>query len=105
MGTALRDVCDAGDDGRRVQGNCSDDKKETRRMKQARLGVDLACQRPTRRAWPTSRASSFGRRGSSPPRLLTWRSLRAKVPDDAEVTVVMEPTRNAWVPLGYPKAP
>lgn len=24
-----------------------------------------------------------------------------KIPDDPEITVVMEPTRNAWVPVGF----
>ncbi|MPZ73247.1 MAG: IS110 family transposase [Nitriliruptorales bacterium] len=64
-----------------------------------RLGIDVAC-RSKHRASLADEAGQFvwtGRRfGTTPPDLdALWEA----IPDDAAVTVVMEPTRNAWVPL------
>ncbi len=64
-----------------------------------RLGIDVAC-RADHQASCANGAGDFLWSG--------WRfrtttqdleGLWAKVPDGAEVTVVLEPTRNAWVPL------
>src|SRR5215211_1730968 len=74
-----------------------DDKEET--MEKMTLGVDVAC----RAAHQASLADSHGNFVWSGRRFRTtsedlealWRSL----PEDVEVTVVMEPTRNAWVLL------
>jgi transposase len=64
-----------------------------------RVGIDVAC-RAHHQASATDETGEFLWSG--------WRfrttaaeleSLWAKVPDGAEVTVIMEPTRNAWVPL------
>jgi transposase len=64
-----------------------------------RLGIDVAC-RSAHRASLADAAGEFvwtGRRfRTTPPDL---EALWDRIPDDAEVTVVMEPTRNAWVPL------
>lgn len=64
-----------------------------------RLGVDVAC-RAAHRGSLADEAGEFawsGRRFRTTPDELE--QLWGLVPDDAEVTVVMEPTRNAWVPL------
>ncbi len=64
-----------------------------------RLGIDIAC-RAHHQASLADEAGEFMWSG--------WRfhtssaeleALWAKVPAGSEVTVVMEPTRNAWVPL------
>jgi transposase len=64
-----------------------------------RLGIDVAC-RAAHRASLADEAGEFvwtGRRFRTTPADLE--ALWEVIPDDAEVTVVMEPTRNAWVPL------
>ena len=64
-----------------------------------RLGIDVAC-RADHQASCADAAGEFlwsGWRFRTIPRDLE--RLWAKVPEGAEVTVVLEPTRNAWVPL------
>lgn len=63
------------------------------------LGIDVAC-RADHQASLADAAGEFvwsGHRFRTTPADLE--ALWAKVPDGAEVTVVLEPTRNAWVPL------
>ena len=64
-----------------------------------RLGIDVAC----RAAHQASLADEQGKFIWSGWKFTTTTAdlekLWAKVPDGAEVTAVMEPTRNAWVPL------
>lgn len=64
-----------------------------------RLGIDVAC----RAAHQASLADDQGKFIWSGWKFTTTTAdlekLWAKVPDGAEVTAVMEPTRNAWVPL------
>lgn len=70
-------------------------------MEELRLGIDVACAEHHRAAL----ADETGRLIWSNRRFVTtsvhleslWRAVRAA--GDAPVTVVMEPTRNAWVPL------
>ncbi|MEJ2871995.1 transposase, partial [Actinomycetospora sp. OC33-EN08] len=71
-------------------------------MGELRLGIDVACREAHRAAladaagkivWGNRRFST-----SSADLDRLWAAVRAVDPD-AEVTVVMEPTRNAWVPL------
>jgi hypothetical protein len=93
-------VCDAGDDDRCVQ-----DKQRQRQRRRGdgsmelRLGIDVAC----RAAHQASLADDQGKFIWSGWKFTTTTAdlekLWAKVPDGAEVTAVMEPTRNAWVPL------
>lgn len=63
------------------------------------LGIDVAC----RADHQASLADGAGEVVWSGHRFRTtpadFEALWDKVPDDAEVTVVLEPTRNAWVPL------
>jgi len=64
-----------------------------------RLGIDVACQAPHQASLADDRGEfvwSAWRFRTTPADL---ESLWAKIPEGAEVTVVMEPTRNAWVPL------
>lgn len=68
-------------------------------MLRLRLGIDIACRAAHRASLADERgeflwiAKAFRTDAAELERL--W----AEVPDGAEVTVVMEPTRNAWVPL------
>ena len=68
-------------------------------MEQLTLGIDVAC----RAAHQASLADSAGRFAWSGRRFCTTTAdlgrLWAAIPPGAAVTVVMEPTRNAWVPL------
>jgi transposase len=68
-------------------------------MEQLTLGIDVAC----RAAHQASLADSAGRFAWSGRRFRTTTAdldrLWAAIPSPAAVTVVMEPTRNAWVPL------
>jgi len=68
-------------------------------VRQLRLGVDIACRAPHQ----ASLADETGRFLWSGKRFRTHvdelEALWASLPGDAEITVVIEPTRNAWVPL------
>ena len=67
-------------------------------MQQLRLGIDIACRAAHQAPWPTERGLSLERPTlSDPPR--GPRSAVGVVALGCEVTVVMEPTRNAWVAL------
>lgn len=68
-------------------------------MDEVTLGVDVAC-RATHQASLADETGEFlwsGRRFRTTPDELE--ELWDQIPDAADVTVVMEPTRNAWVPL------
>jgi transposase len=64
-----------------------------------RLGIDVACRahHQASLADEAGRLSWSGRRFRTTPADLE--QLWAQLPDDADVEVIMEPTRNAWVPL------
>ena len=68
-------------------------------MQQLRLGVDIACRTPHQ----ASLADETGRFLWSGRRFRTdvgeLEALWASLPADTEITVVIEPTRNAWVSL------
>jgi transposase len=64
-----------------------------------RLGIDVACQADHQASLADERGEflwSAWRFRTTPADL---ERLWAKIPADADVTVIMEPTRNAWVPL------
>lgn len=68
-------------------------------MTVVRLGIDVACQADHQASLADERGEflwSAWRFRTTPADL---EQLWAKIPAGAEVTVVMEPTRNAWVPL------
>jgi transposase len=68
-------------------------------MKEVRLGIDVACRADHRASLADDRGefiwSSWKFRTTTADLDRLW----AKVPDGASVTVILEPTRNAWVPL------
>jgi transposase len=68
-------------------------------VSEVRLGIDVACRAEHQASLADERGEflwSGWRFRTSPADL---ERLWAKIPDGAAVTVVMEPTRNAWVPL------
>lgn len=68
-------------------------------MVEVRLGIDVACRAQHQASLADERGEflwSGWRFRTSP---VDLDRLWAKIPDRAAVTVVMEPTRNAWVPL------
>lgn len=68
-------------------------------MTVVRLGIDVACQADHQASLADDRGEflwSAWRFRTTPADL---EALWAKIPEGAEVTVIMEPTRNAWVPL------
>jgi transposase len=68
-------------------------------VKQLRLGIDIACRAPHQAslADATGKFLWSGKRFRTDPGDLE--ALWSLLPADAELTVVIEPTRNAWVPL------
>ena len=68
-------------------------------MTEVRLGIDVACRAP-HQASLADEAGTFLWQGYKFSTTTTeLDALWAKIPADATVVVVMEPTRNAWVPL------
>jgi transposase len=68
-------------------------------VRQLRLGIDIACRTPHQAslADETGRFIWSGRRFRTS--IEELEALWASLPGDAEITVVIEPTRNAWVPI------
>ena len=68
-------------------------------MSEVRLGIDVACRTDHRASLADERGefiwSSWKFRTTTADLERLW----AKIPDGASVTVILEPTRNAWVPL------
>ena len=68
-------------------------------MSEVRLGIDVACRADHRASLADERGefiwSSWKFRTTTADLERLW----AKVPTGASVTVILEPTRNAWVPL------
>lgn len=93
MDTALRNVCNAGDDGP------VDDDGDEGSVMEVRLGIDVACRSDHQASLADERGEflwSAWRFRTTP---VDLERLWAKIPDGAAVLVVLEPTRNAWVPL------
>ncbi len=68
-------------------------------MSEVRLGIDVACRADHRASLADERGefiwSSWKFRTTTADLERLW----AKIPDGVSVTVILEPTRNAWVPL------
>ena len=68
-------------------------------MEEVRLGIDVACRADHQASLADERGefiwSSWKFRTTTTDLERLW----AKIPDGASVTVILEPTRNAWVPL------
>lgn len=93
-GHDVRNVCDAGEDD-----PADGDGRKGVSMSEIKLGIDVACRADHQASLADDRGEFLwsGWRFRTTPADLT--ALWAKIPEGAEVTVVMEPTRNAWVPL------
>jgi transposase len=63
------------------------------------LGIDVACRAEHRASLADERGEFLWSNWRFRTTVADLERLWAKVPDSAEVVVVMEPTRNAWVPL------
>lgn len=94
MDTTLRNVCNVGDDE-----PVDDDKTREEAMSEVRLGIDVACRADHQASLSDERGEFLwsGWRFRTTPTDLE--ALWAKIPADVDVVAVMEPTRNAWVPL------
>ena len=68
-------------------------------MNVVRLGIDVACQADHQASLADDRGEFIWSAWRFRTRQADLEALWAKIPSGAEVTVVMEPTRNAWVPL------
>ena len=90
---------------RNVQRSTTESRLISRRAKgprhecEVRLGIDVACRADHRASLADERGefiwSSWKFRTTTADLERLW----AKIPDGASVTVILEPTRNAWVPL------
>jgi transposase len=94
MDTPLRNVCNAGDDGLAV-----DNETRGEKMTEVRLGIDVACRADHQASLADDRGEFIWSAWKFRTTPADLERLWAKIPAGAEVVVVMEPTRNAWVPL------
>ena len=68
-------------------------------MTEVRLGIDVACRADHRASLADDRGEFIWSAWKFRTTTTDLERLWAKIPAGAEVTVMMEPTRNAWVPL------
>src|ERR1700685_1113311 len=69
-------------------------------MSEVRLGIDVACRADHRASLADERGEFIWSSWKFRTTTVDLERLCAKiVPDGASVTVILEPTRNAWVPL------
>lgn len=68
-------------------------------MDEVRLGIDVACRSDHRASLADDRGEFVWSGWRFKTTTVDLEALWARLPADAAVTVVMEPTRNAWVPL------
>jgi transposase len=94
MDTTLRNVCDADDDGPAV----ANDTKGAD-VSEVRLGIDVACRADHQASLADERGEFLWSGWRFRTTTEDLEKLWAKIPDGTDVVVVMEPTRNAWVPL------
>jgi transposase len=87
--------CEAGDDeaGERI----NEERGDT--VSEVRLGIDVACRADHQASLADERGEFLWSGWRFRTTAADLERLWAKIPDDVEVVVVMEPTRNAWVPL------
>ena len=64
-----------------------------------RLGIDVACRADHRASLADDRGEFLWSSWRFRTTTVDLERLWAKIPDGARVTVILEPTRNAWVPL------
>ena len=68
-------------------------------MEEVRLGIDVACRADHRASLADERGDFIWSSWKFRTTTVDLERLWAKIPDGASVTVILEPTRNAWVPL------
>ena len=68
-------------------------------MSQVRLGIDVACRAEHRASLADERGEFLWSNWRFETDSADLERLWDKLPDGAQVVAVMEPTRNAWVPL------
>ena len=68
-------------------------------MNEVRLGIDVACRADHRASLADERGEFIWSSWKFRTTTVDLERLWAKIPDGASVTVILEPTRNAWVPL------
>ena len=68
-------------------------------MSDVRLGIDVACRADHRASLADDRGEFLWSSWRFRTTTVDLERLWAKIPDGARVTVILEPTRNAWVPL------
>jgi hypothetical protein len=68
-------------------------------MNEVRLGIDVACRADHRASLADERGDFIWSSWKFRTTTVDLERLWAKIPDGASVTVILEPTRNAWVPL------
>src|SRR5271168_1737948 len=68
-------------------------------MSEVRLGIDVACRADHRASLADERGDFIWSSWKFRTTTVDLERLWAKIPDGASVTVILEPTRNAWVPL------
>lgn len=94
INTTLRNACNAGDDGSVIA-------NETKgaSVTEVRLGIDVACRADHQASLADERGEFLWSAWRFRTTTADLERLWAKIPAGAAVVVVMEPTRNAWVPL------
>jgi transposase len=68
-------------------------------MSEVRLGIDIACRADHRASLADERGEFIWSSWKFRTTTVDLERLWAKIPDGTSVTVILEPTRNAWVPL------
>ncbi len=68
-------------------------------MSEVRLGIDVACTAAHQASLADETGKFLWQGWKFRTTTVELEKLWAKIPDDTQVVVVMEPTRNAWVPL------
>jgi hypothetical protein len=87
-------VCSSGDDG---PAETTTERKAD--LSELRLGIDVACRADHWASLADERGEFIWSGWKFRTTTADLEALWAKIPADAELTVVMEPTRNAWVAL------
>ena len=68
-------------------------------MSEVRLGIDVACRADHRASLADERGDFIWSSWKFRTTTIDLERLWAKIPEGASATVILEPTRNAWVPL------
>ena len=97
MVTALRPRAQVDDEG--PTGNQTIICRREQLVSDVRLGIDVACRADHRASLADDRGEFLWSSWRFRTTTVDLERLWAKIPEGARVTVILEPTRNAWVPL------